>query len=1826
MNGVAIFFAPGSVTNFATIESIGSAGYGVVLSNGGTVANFGTILEIGTSGAGVLLGAGGSLTNGYSGSSAGVILAGGNAVDVAGSAGTVTNFGTIDGTGSSVGAIYLGHGGTVTNSGTLAGEAFGVNISNTSGAVINLGTITATSLSAFQVTGVALFGGSITNGGAVATSAVIYGVQYGAEIGNAAGTVVNFGEILAGATGGDGLRLVHGGTIDNRGTIEGPGAGIFLDRVTRVTNGESGTAEGYISGQTGVNMQKAGTVTNYGRIVASAAGYASGLYLPRGGTVHNIGTITASGTVAVGVAFGFLNAGGIVINGKSGSSAGLIHGGGTGVSIEASGGTVTNFAKITGGTDGVDMTGTVAVALNNFGRITGGIRGADLGGTAGTVTNLGTIAGTGTSSDGVELRAGGLVANNASGAARGLIKGATQGVAIIGTTGTVVNFGSIAATGTYYATAVYLGAGGSVTNSGAISAIAGSGTGIDFSLGGTVTNNAGGLIQSSADAVVIGGSAGGVTNHGTIGGGIDGIVLKSPGDTVVNDGTITGTASYGVYLVGGLSHYAGGRATNAVGGLIEGRYKGVLVTQAAATVTNLGTIVGTDGGNGIGVEFGSVPGTLTNAGTITGSGGIAVLLSGGGNRLIVDPGAVFHGVVNGGTGATDVLELGSTASAGTLAGLGTSFVNFGTVTVDSGAKWKLAGSNTLGAGVTLTDLGTLTITGSLGGAGTFVVDPASVINSGSIGVTVTLAGGSYLDNKAGGKISRAGTAVRGIGGAATVVNAGRIIGNGTTSEGIYLAAGGRVSNTTTTARIAGGGTGILVSGSAGTVSNRGTITSTGTGTSGIGVSLFAGRVTNGATNATGAVISGSHFGVEIQNSAGTVVNFGSITSSADTGIWLHAGTITNGPSGATHALISGPFDGVFVAVGKGTVNNYGTVVGGNSNDGVCLYAGGFVANGRKGATTALISGYAWGVEVQNSAGTVLNFGTVESTGTSGFTSGVFLKAGGTVTDAGTIRGSSGTAISFGGTSSNRLILDPGYHLGGTVVGSSSAGATNTLELGPGAATGTVSSVIATEFVRFGAVKVDAGARWVLASNNTIAARHRLTVAGTLTDLGTLTNAGVIAGSGKLIVDPATLFNSGSIGMTVTLAGGGVLTNKTTGQITAAGNAVHGIGGAATVVNAGTVIGTGGIGIELLAGGTIVDSGAISGGSGTAVSFGGAGANRLVLDPGYHLGGKVVGGTSAGATNTLELGSTASVGTVSGIASSFVHFGTVTVDAGAQWVLGGNNTIGSAGTLKNSGTLTLAGTLVDLGTLTNARVITGTGALIVDPATLFNSGSIGMTVTLAGGGYLGNKTAGRITAAGNGVIGISGAATVVNQGQITGTSGTGVRLTAGGRVTNQNSGSITGGEGGVYILGGAGTLSNSGTIASSSPSWDGVYLNAGGRVSNSGIVSGMDGVDLRGTGTVTNSGTITGGGSGDFGGVFLGFNYSAGAFRVNNTGSIISTAAGVLMHGAGTITNGSIVATGATISGSIGAQITGNGVATIVNFGTITGTGGIAVSLGTGNDRVVIEKGSVLNGAVSGFHIGDTFDLPFMSFSNTGTATLGVNNVLRVVENSGTFNIKLDPSQNFAGDFFHLTGDGNGGTLITENLTPPAPYTISPNPASVLDNAGHLTFTIKRTDASGPAVVYASVVQDQGFTNNGDYTFVNDMEVNFAAGVASVQVSVGIIDTGAASGSEVFRFIIQQHRTDPVSTFLASDKFTITNTTAAAAAALPRLMFADIAPAGPISSAANSGGPSNYLPGAIAANEQLHAGGPLLFATGHSGGSLFSLAGDANHGSLLPTLR
>ena len=402
----------------------------------------------------------------------------------------------------------------------------------------------------------------------------------------------------------------------------------------------------------------------------------------------------------------------------------------------------------------------------------GGTLGVPTAGALGFVNNYGLIQGT--SGTGVFLASGGTVTNAAS----GVITGAIDGVAIENAAGTVSNFGDVVSTPTGTSgAAVYLGGGGIVTNeAGAIivsshtgvsfknvagsvanygtilsTATGTSGAGVYLGAGGTVTNEAGGSITAALDAVSAKNLAATVVNDGTIASGTDvgvylgaggqltniglidsravnhgGVVLNNIAGTVVNRGTIENTGSYN-----GVRFEAGGYLDNI--GLVSGVNDGVLIggttaTGAAAVVANFATITGAIG---VYVNAGDTGNnTVTNAGVIIGTSGTAVQFGAGSNLLTVDPGAVFSGIVLGGSGS-NTLELASAASSGALSGIGTNFVGFTTVEVDAAAVWLLTGANTLAAGSTLATAGTLQDGGSLTVGGSFVDSGLVAIESGA---------------------------------------------------------------------------------------------------------------------------------------------------------------------------------------------------------------------------------------------------------------------------------------------------------------------------------------------------------------------------------------------------------------------------------------------------------------------------------------------------------------------------------------------------------------------------------------------------------------------------------------------------------------------------------------------------------------------------------------------------------------------------------------------------------------------------------------------------------------------------------------------------------------------------------------------------------------------------------------------------------------------------------------------------------------------------------------------------------------------------------------
>jgi hypothetical protein len=182
--------------------------------------------------------------------------------------------------------------------------------------------------------------------------------------------------------------------------------------------------------------------------------------------------------------------------------------------------------------------------------------------------------------------------------------------------------------------------------------------------------------------------------------------------------------------------------------------------------------------------------------------------------------------------------------------------------------------------------------------------------------------------------------------------------------------------------------------------------------------------------------------------------------------------------------------------------------------------------------------------------------------------------------------------------------------------------------------------------------------------------------------GTIVNASLIA---------SRQGPSGSSANGVDMSAGGVVTNLSTGTIT--GGGVFITGSAGTVINSGKILGDGihggvdparggtianlagtiasnggGYGVQVIGGaGTVTNAATIAGGgsTGSAILPAAGFANRVIVDLGAVFVGTVSGGTPG--LSTLELASSASIGTVIGFASQYLRFGALIFDASSHWL-------------------------------------------------------------------------------------------------------------------------------------------------------------------------------------------------------------------------------------------------------------------------------------------------------------------------------------------------------------------------------------------------------------------------------------------------------------------------------------------------------------------------------------------------------------------------------
>ena len=1125
--------------------------------------------------------------------------------------------------------------------------------------------------------------------------------------------------------------------------------------------------------------------------------------------------------------------------------------------------------------------------------------------------------------------------------------------------------------------------------------------------GDSVTNLVGGYIEGAGtdtNGITFARFFGTVTNAGRITGGggpqhysSAGINLKYGGIvTNLSTGTISGGGIYAGYS-------AGDTGTIVNSGVILGNsvYGGVYLKQGG-TVTNLagGTISANGGAYGIRIAHAN--GTVTNGGTINGS---VTLAAGYTNRVVVDPGAVFSGQVNGG-GSLATLELASGSSTGTLNPASANFTNFSTLLLDSGSHWLIDGGSSLSSdfsvieGFTNTD--TIQLSGSdaissqsTSGGETHVTlsgaSPMTLTFEGSSSFQASYAGGvTSLTEVTGPTLATSGTITFTEYESPTQLDATAAItdSNNVTSATIWINSGFVAGDTLGfTAE-----NGITGSFDAAT----GTLVLTGN-TSAAAFQSVLDSVTFGFTPSDGdPTQAGNHPTATIDWQAADANGSSSVTSTGvitqELAVLNYGSTVVETGLVASSETVAGGnmtlFNSGDVAIGTvhvgSTLNNSGDFLLSNNGPNSTIvvdaifgtYESGvsLITNPTTITSTGRVNNTADdGVAVSGIAGptwTLVNNGVVSETASGG--TGISFASAATITNTGqiianqTASNAGGIALADGGVVTN---LSGGTITGYDGIRASGAAATVTnlgqitapLDIGPGQ-----DSNDGISLGNGGAV-INGASGGTVSSAYIEAYRQAFYIGGT----GTLTNFGTVRGQGG--------------GVAVALGSGTVIngpSNATAAQIDVGGATALQFSSRGTVVNYATISNSQSgsyNGVDLVGGGIIENLGSksliqgyvavyaqggatvtnagtietndIAGGQAAALEFG-TGTNRLIVDAGAVFVGTVSGAGAATGTSTLEFASTAAAGTISGLGTQFTKFPQIAIDSGAQWTLAGAGTLAAGVTLTNAGTLTVTNALVDAG------YIKGTGAsseLVLASAssqgTVGNFANIGTVVIGGGAGWDVKDTSG-----GFGTAVLSGF-TYGDTLDVTNFAATSSSFSGGHLTLTSGASSVTLDVRGNFITqqfhitndGGTGT-----DITLQSP-----VLNYGDTIDEPGVVASSETVNA-GQLTLFNSGNTA------VGTVAVGTTLNGSDFLVSNNGTnttiVVDTVFGTYTSTVTLLTNPTTIASTAKVNGTVPgvAGVYGPpGTAWVVtNLGQVIQTGSSSDGIKLFGTSTVINAGSL----------------------------------------------------------------------------------------------------------------------------------------------------------------------------------------------------------------------------------------------------------------------------
>ncbi|MCJ2007835.1 beta strand repeat-containing protein, partial [Methylobacterium sp. J-092] len=1008
--------------------------------------------------------------------------------------------------------------------------------------------------------------------------------------------------------------------------------------------------------------------------------------------------------------------------------------------------------------------------------------------------------------------------------------------------------------------------------------------------------------------------------------------------TLTKDGTGNRTNTINLGGIAGVQLRAGGAVLNQAGGTIRSGGDRGITSNAALTLTNLGTISGIN--DGVGVLGGAS--TVLNAGTISSSTNSGVAVGGAGATLSVTN--VTGGTITGGSNATFGYGLGSNGQAMTVD-------NYGSI--GSGARGLTAFNN----GTLNANLYAGSSTGSILGSGG---NDTVSLYTGTVNATaltraytdpVTNAQSTVTLQNAG-TVAAASFGAIDLGGGTNTLNL-RGTGDGTAANGAAGADGAVISGSTSVNKL---DTGTFVLSGANTYSGATTISggilniqnATALGTTAAGTTVQSGgtlQLQNGIT-VTGEALSLAGNGSTgsngaLQNVSGANTYAGAITLAGASRINSDAGTLTLsggiggvnqnltvGGAGAT--AISGAIatgTGTFTKDGAGTV----TLTGVNTYTGATtINAGTLTLNNAAGTALADTSRVTFGNAVGTAA--TLQEQTSETIGslsggnissTVNITPGTTLKVGGDNTTDGTYAG----AINANGTGILAKTGSGTQTLTGAMTGGALVANAGTLAIG---AAGSLNTAGVPSLAVGAPAGGPAQAAVIVSTGGTFANAGTITASnqGVVLQGGTFNNTGSVTAATQsaafALTGPVAIFNTG-LG---TLSGvNGIDANLTTSDT------IFVFGNGGYTGTSGFGIRAGSLGGDVTLGTSGGALGAVSGADvAILASTTGTGAVRILTAGNVtSTGGDAIRATVADGTAAVYLGDGVTISGAStggpnhgaGVNARASGAGTVTIVAGDGVTVRGDQP-GSIGAVVNGNVVQSFG---------NAAVVVGTSGLVNDLTGAAGGFSI---ITVGTGGTI---TATGIDATdpyqGNGVFNGNqgtGAANAPADGSTTVFTGTGTTITGSNGVflAQTNAGNTS-----AATVSVDGTITGNGVVTVTAPAaYQNLFVNAGS----------------------TNANNVPQGAG------VAAYNAGSGQLTVSGAGDIVGATTGILARAAGTgdIT---ILGTGATsgnggvvgLNGNyaIDAQITNvtsAGTIFISRSGTITGANGgiLARTAGSGN--------------------------------------------------------------------------------------------------------------------------------------------------------------------------------------------------------------------------------------------------------------------------------------